>query len=453
VPVARRDFLGPVSLLAGSAALAHGISAAVLPVISRLYTPADFGVLAAFAGLLSVISVAASLRFDVAIPLPEHDEDALNLLALAIIIAFAVSLALGVVLLFTGGWVARLLNQPALAPYLWLIPVGVALASSYSALQYWFVRRKEFSLIANSRLTQSSASAATQVAMGWLSFAPLGLLIGYIANAGAACIWLGVRALRSGLEQRAGIVSWSRMRSVFVSYSRFPRYSAIEALCNSASIHLPVIMIAALAGTAEAGHVMLAMTLMQAPMSLIGSAIGQVFVSRAATEHRAGTLAVFTTDTIADLLRLGVGPLLAAGVVSPAAFDLVFGAQWQRAGWLVAWMTPWFAIQFLAVPVAMALHVTMHQKRALFLQAFGLIVRVAAVMAASVWAKQFVGEAYAISGLLFYLAYLAIVLSTVKASNVQVLLSFRRAAPNLLAWIAAGVAIAWILHQLPHAAG
>jgi O-antigen/teichoic acid export membrane protein len=182
---------------------------------------------------------------------------------------------------------------------------------------------------------------------------------------------------------------------------------------------------------------------MQAPMSLIGLAIGQVFLSRAPDEHRAGRLPSLTTDTLSHLLKTGIGPLIAAGIVSPFVFSFIFGPEWQRAGQLVSWMTPWFVLQFLVVPIAMAMHVTGHQKHALFLQLFGLALRVFAVIAAATWAKDRVGEAYAISGMIFYFAYMLLVLSVTKVPAAQFFRSVAASIRYVFGWTALGVAAAF----------
>jgi hypothetical protein len=69
------------------------------------------------------------------------------------------------------------------------------------------------------------------------------------------------------------------------TYRRFPVYSTWEALANSAAIHVPVILVAAVAAPDEAGYLMLAMYVLQAPMSLIGAAVGQVYLSKAPAVH------------------------------------------------------------------------------------------------------------------------------------------------------------------------
>lgn len=441
----RAEFLRAVGMLAGSAVLGHGLTAAVLPVLSRIYSPGDFSVLAVFASLASVLSVVAALRFDIAIPIPREDADALSLLALSVVLACAISSLLLVVALGWSPWIARQLGQSQLEPYLSLLPLAVLSACCYSALQSWFVRDRGFSILARSRIAQSAASAGTQVGLGYAAVAPLGLLVGYVVNTAMACLTLGGLLIHGRGREFRDAFSLSRMHGVFRDYSRFPKYSTLEAICNNGSVHLPIIMVAAIAAGPEAGYIALAMTLMQAPMSLVGSAIGQVYLSRAAEEHRAGRLPGLTTETISYLFKTGVGPLVAAGVIAPFVFEFVFGAGWERAGQLVAWMTPWFVLQFLAVPIAMSLHVTGHQRRALLLQVVGLLIRVGAVIIAANLARDMVAEAYALSGAVFYFIYLQSVLVVTKVDRAHMMQSLAVGMPHVMAWTIFAAASAVVL--------
>lgn len=450
--LARNKMLRSIGVLVGGTAFAHGITALTLPIVTRLYTPADFSVLAVFASILSIVSVAACLRFDVAIPIPEHDDEAANLLALALGFSAFIAVLLAVLVLALPQDVLPTFNQPKLATYLWLLPPGVLLAAGYSALQMWFVRKQAFTSITSSRVAQSAAAAGTQVTMGWQHWAPTGLILGLLLNTGAGCLILGYRFARHHRDALNAITR-VRMRSAFASYVRFPKYSTFEAVCNSASIQLPIIMVAALASGPEAGFLILAMAAMQAPMGLIGTAVSQVYLSRAPEEHRAGRLNSFTAGIFGALIKSGVGPLVFAGFIAPELFAIVFGSEWRRAGVLVAWMTPWFIMQFLSVPVSMALHVTGNQRAALALQIFGLVLRTGAVCVTGAVASGFISEAYALSGFVFYLAYLIIVMRVVSARTSDVVREGVRALPFVLGWAAAG----WImsiasneLHLLTH---
>jgi len=445
----QKSFVRSVAVLVGGTAFGQAVALLALPLLTRLYSPQDFSLLAVYVGLLGIISAAACLRFDIAIPLPEKDEDAANVLVLALMLASTVSALLAIPIVLIPERVAAWIGQPKIAGYLWLLPIGVLLAGSYNAMQFWATRKKDFPAIARTRVFQSVGGAATQVGMGMMGYTPLGLMVGQMLNSGAGGFGLALRISKTARAAMAS-VSFHRMKRLFREYDRFPKYSSLEAFANNAAIQLPVILIASLAVGPEAGFLALAMRVMQAPMGLVGGAIGQVYLSRAAEEHRVGALGIFTAGILGGLLRTGVGPLLCVGIVAPEAFALVFGDDWTRAGVLVAWMTPWFVFQFLASPVSMALHITRHQRLALLLQIFGLALRVAFVVAAVEVSEGLVSESYAISGAVFYLVYLLLVLKVVSCAPQDMLGQLRRSAIYILPWCIGGFLFKSILWVIKH---
>lgn len=437
------SFLRSVLLLIGGTSFAHAITAVALPILTRLYTPADFSLLAVFSSLLSIISVAACLRLDVAIPMPEHDREAFKLLVLALASSLGISSVVAAIVVFFPSLVSEALGRADIEPYLWLLPIGILLAGSYSTLQNWFVRDKQFLLIARSRVVQSAACAGTQIGLAGVASTPIGLFVGHLLNTGSACVGLGYRLLcQERRKQYAKGLDWAGLKRTWCDYSRFPKYSTWEALCNSAAIQVPIIMVAALAAGPEAGYLLLAMSVMQAPMALFGTAIGQVYLSRAPQQYRDGRLGEFTAEILCGLIKAGVGPLLAAGILAPIIFGLIFGEGWARAGVLVAWMTPWFVMQFLAAPISMAIHVTGHQRAAFILQGFGLLLRVLMVWAAAQMSSRPVSEAYAISGFIFYLVYIFLILRSVKTDVKQFWKNALGGLNIVGAWVIVGIMLA-----------
>jgi O-antigen/teichoic acid export membrane protein len=264
-------------------------------------------------------------------------------------------------------------------------------------------------------------------------------------SAAAGCLGLMLNLSRSD-RLLAASRPLARARELFVEFNRFPKYSALEALTNSAAIQVPVIAIASLASGHEAGFVFLAMYTLQAPMSLVGAAIGQVYLSEAPDHHRKASLAAFTVRVFGGLVKVGAGPLLFAALVAPGLFPIVFGSEWGRAGVLVVWMVPWFLMQLLSSPLSMALHVTNQQRAALVLQVSGLVLRLGAVFLASVINVHWISEAYAVSGFVFYLLYLLVVFSAVGACSRDVASQLRNGLPLLGTWLVAGLifaAVAW----------
>ncbi len=162
-----KGFLRSVLVLVSGTALGHGITAASMPVLSRLYGPADFGLLAVFASCLGILSVIACLRFELAIPLPKSTQESGDLLRLSLVCCAALSLLIGLPVWLWPAPIAKLLGQAALAPYLGLLPLGVLLAGSYSAFQFWHVREKRFSVLTpGANIAERTAVSVTEDAEG-----------------------------------------------------------------------------------------------------------------------------------------------------------------------------------------------------------------------------------------------------------------------------------------------
>ncbi len=374
------------------------IALAALPMLTRIYSPADFSLLATYLALVSTISVAACLRLEIAIPLVDTDEEAGVLLTLAILILTVVTLLISLPVLVMPGSVARWLGSPGIEPYLWLVPLGVAFAGSYSALQYWATRARRFGDIARTRMGQSAAGVSTMLLLGMSGFTPLGLLMGNMISMGA-----GGGSLAASARRHGDIKCWvplSTLGQTLQRHLRYPLFSMPEAIFNIAGIQIPVLLIAAHQGT-EAGYLMLAMQVMTAPMTLLGSSISQVFMSRAPKEYQQGTLAPFTLSIMKRLAITGIGPLVLVGALAPFLVPLIFGVNWSRSGEIVAWLVPWIALQFIASPVSMVMYVVGHQRTMLFLTSLGFCMRVGLTSAAVALDRCLV-EVFALVSAIFY---------------------------------------------------
>lgn len=397
-------FVRNVGMLTGGTVFAQALLALSLPFLTRIYSPEQFNLLAVYTAVLGVLSVVSCLRFEIAIPLPESDGDALNLIAIALTGAIGLSLLFACLTLAAPGLILDVIGQQGLRPYLWMIPAGVALSSVYTALQYWASRKKRFGLITSTRMTRAVSGAGIQLGLGAVHPSPLGLLLGHMAYSGMGVIGL----VRSLLQNDRGLlkaVSIPAMRKNFSAYRRFPIWSVPEALLNVSGVQVPIIIIAAAAAGPEAAFLMLAMRAMGLPMALIGSSVAQVYLAEAGQHLRDGKLAGFTKRAMVSLAKLGTPPLLLAGCLSPFLFPIVFGEEWRRAGVLLMWMTPYFILQFIASPISMLLHVVSRPAVAMTLQLFGLLVRLGSVVVAVRFAQDRLVEVYAVSGAVFYAVY------------------------------------------------
>lgn len=409
----RNALVRNVGILAGGTVVAQAILALSMPVLTRLYSPEDFNLLAVYASVLGLITVASCLRFNIAVPLPGEPAEGMNLLVLSLMSTAVFVCLTTIPVIFAPKAIATLLGQPALQPYLWMVPLGVALASSYDALQYWTSRKRQFTLITRTRMVRAVGGAGTQLVIGSLSSSPFGLVLGHLLYSGLGVVDL-IRALWRDDRSLLMTVTRARLAETAFVYRRFPLFSVPEALFNTIGLEVSVLIIAAAALGPEAGFLMLAMRVMGLPMTLIGSSVGQVFLVEAPARMRAGTLPAFTRRAMLMLFKTGAPPLILAGAISPWFFPIIFGQEWARAGVIVAWLTPMCILQFVASPVSMILHVTGRVIWAMWLQIFGGITRVGCVAIAALVMPSRLTEVFSISSAVFYLAYLIVIYALIR---------------------------------------
>jgi O-antigen/teichoic acid export membrane protein len=446
----RSSFARGVGVLAGGTAVTQAIGVMVLPAITRMYTPEDFSVLALFSSIMGILAGIACLRLDIAIPLPEHEDDSANLLGLAMLCSTAIAL-LGVLVVWCFSEnIANFAGQPGmgLQPFLWMIPLGIWLSGTSSAIQFWAIRKRWFTSIARTRISQTLGSTGTQLVCGLMSIpGPFGLLFGVLIANSFGVFGLCQRAWHEDKKNLQSI-NFVNMRRQIYAYNRFIKYSTFEAIANNGSIQIPIIIIGIVAIGPEAGYLLLAMRMIMIPTSLIGGAVSQVYLSQAPEEHRDGKIGSFTLKTIEGLLKVGLGPLLFVGIVSPVAFSFIFGKEWGRAGEMVAWMMPLCILQFISSPVSMSLHITNHHQTALNLQIFGFILRVGAAWLAMIFANEYVFEVYALTGLLFYGIYLVIIVRITGCKLSELLKLFINRPVLSLIWISFAWLMIYIIEEL-----
>lgn len=82
------EFSRNVLTLMTGTSIAQAIPLAISPILTRIYTPEDFGIFALYMSVASMIAVTATGRYELAIMLPKKDDDAMNIVALSIVISF-----------------------------------------------------------------------------------------------------------------------------------------------------------------------------------------------------------------------------------------------------------------------------------------------------------------------------------------------------------------------------
>ena len=424
----KNPFARSVSILAGGTAAGQAVVVLASPLLTRLYSPEDFGLLAVYASLLGIIGVVASLRYQLAIPLPEKDEEAAHVVVLSLLVVLGMTLLTILVVVFFRDPIAQAVNMPVLANYLWLLPLGLLLTGIYDIFNYWAIRIKAFPAIARTKLAQSLSMVGVQ--LGGFMLGPLALILGHVSGQAAGNTSLGMLAIRN----RWSLFSRVSLKNVILAarrYRRFPIYSTWGGAFNTAGTQLPPLLFAALFSASAAGLYMLAHRVLSLPTALLGNSIADVFLSSAADARRNNTLGELVNKLHSTLAKLAMPPALILFITGPELFSLIFGPEWQKAGEVARWLAPMLYIKFIISPLSRIFTVLEQQALGTLLQGVLFALRVTVLFAVAIMGGNFLEAviAYSVASIISYALYLVIItLITDRSFMDSVMPSFKATA-------------------------
>ncbi len=330
------DFKKNFVTVASGTGIAQILSLALTPVLTRVYTPQDFGVFAVFVALWLILSVAATGRFETTIILPKDDASALGLLKLSLLATLAIW-ALLTIICFPVIWIwNEWLETHGFSLGLWLLPLSVALSGFIQTFMSWNNRQKCYRTIALinplERLSILSLS---------LLFAYLDIVDGLIW-AHALGLFIPVAYLVFVfLLRRTSWTSFARVsfRSLIHEYKEFPLKSGWSNMFSIASLQVPVLCIGYTFSPALVGQFGLAFRVMEAPITLLSDSFYLVYFRHASGLDRSRYSALLKKSVL-SLFILLVVPLTAVGVFGPTLFAFLFGEGWEYAGLIAALLAP-----------------------------------------------------------------------------------------------------------------
>lgn len=382
------DFVKPVLVLMGGGAIGQAIPLALGPLLTRLYTPEQFGHYTLFAAIAVNCSVVACLRYEYALPLVADETKARDLMALCQRVLIATTLAS-----FPLAW--WLGAQGNLEGWGWLPPM-VAFAGAVQWLTLWATRAKRFQALAGARLLQYGGAAAAQSAAGVVSLVH-GLIVGPVLAAAATLV-----ALRRPAPLGGWLALWRVPRSAWLAAARehrsFPLLNTPHAFVGALQDTLTVVLLTWWSGDAAAGFWGLALRYLKAPATLVGGAVSQVLYPRLAGSDAATSRRV--VHQVMLVLGLAVAPLVIALLLfGPALFEMLFGPRWREAGELARALAPYIGAHFVASPLSVVTMAWERQGWALKLALVGQVLFVGA-LAIGLQAGGLQGGAWAVSAVM-----------------------------------------------------
>lgn len=398
--------------VASGAALGQVALLAAAPVLTRWYSPEAFGLFGAFFATSAILGLVATLRLELAIPLPSADDDAAAVARLADMSVVGVSVVVLTV-------VAAAIDSSLIAPLgvtAWLLAPSALAIGAFNIRTHRAVRHDQFARAGRARVVLGVATAITQLALAPFGIGGLGLALGPLVGYVAASLLLST-------GQPAAAAPRSTMREQLHRYRRFPLFSVWSALFNRGALEFPTVALLALFGQASAGAFYLAYRITVLPANLLTESLHQAFL------HRGGALARTDAAELASLTRRTVAGLAAAAIpvcglgmiLAPTLVPLVFGPEWDAAGSHARALLPAIGASIVVAPVASIMWITDRQRTELVrnVARFVLVLIAFALARAGSWGPEQTVWAYSGAMVAGQLLLLVFVLHAVSAHEIS----------------------------------
>lgn len=354
------SFLRKLSVLATGSIVGQSLVIISSPLLTRFFSPDEFGTFAAFVAILGILGAIIGLGFELCIASSEKEAEASLMISATSIIALFFSIIVLIVVWLFGHSLAVALKMPALVPWLWLLGPAAMVWGIGSALSYWSIRHGRYRSNAINRTLQLGTQAGSQVALGFLQTGAPGLIGGYLLGYVVRIVhytWNLPRDERHTITR----VDWRMLLKSMKNNWRYPVYVVPSTFLQTFCQLAPALLIAILYSPAIAGLYALSQRIIGLPVQMLSQAASKVFLGEA-RDLRGSSLRQYfkrTTYLFAALALIGSIPII---FFAPSAFEFIFGQQWREAGVFIQLLAPLYLVRFVVQPISQILYLIKRQE-------------------------------------------------------------------------------------------
>lgn len=361
-----------VAVLGSGTALAQLANILATPLLTYLYSPANFGTMAIFMGVIFIVGSLASLCYEAAIILPEDHKEAYQIGALALLISAVISVLSGVVF-----GALQFLDYVDSISYWWVFlftPVGVFAISTFNIGCHWRMRSDDVKALSAANIIRTLGAGLVQILAGLLGFTYLGLILGRLVGQVSATFYI-VRSI-SIISDQTMRLKVSDLKKTANRYCLFPIFKAPQSLLALITEQVPAFALGLFFGAAPAGLYWLSHRILKLPCTILSEATGRVFYSECARRYRRSQVIFpFALRTVSGLACIAVVPCIALFFFSSPLFGIL-GEEWRQAGDYGRWLVIWIFFVFCCSPIMSVFSILEKHNILFVIDLFAMILRV-----------------------------------------------------------------------------
>lgn len=379
-----------ILLLISGNGLAQIIPLLVYPIITRLFTPDDFGVLAFLFSIHSIILIISTGRFNLAIILPKKNREANALFNTGMSLALVMGLLIPVLVFLLGDLTAPYIEYEDFTIWLYLLGITVLVTAFAIMMDGWCTRYKLFRIIVIYTLTLNLSTSLLKLIFGLLNIEN-GLLLAFVIAQTSASIIYFVAVRQKHLLPKFKLFKKIDLR-ISRDYLNFPRYNMPHALINTISSNLPVLILTFYFSEYYTGQFAVAFALLFKPVQVYAGSVSQA-LSQKVVELKNKNLLIWPllSKYLKRTFFMAIIPAIILFIIAPELFRIVLGENWLDAGKICRLLIPWPLAVLHGGSLAFIPNVFNKQLKALVIDIIYLFLRMAALAVGVITDNIFLG--------------------------------------------------------------
>ena len=352
--------------------MAQVIMFAFIPIVTRIYSPEEFGLYSLFFSITTAVALISSLNYEQAIVLPKSDKDAQALFFLSTAILLGIVVISSILSFVFYDFLLEYFQ--GMEYFIWLLPLSVLITGFQQIFDQYSNRKNFYKQMASAKIISSVGTVSTQISSRYI-FGLNGLVFGKVFSDLLGIIFLYKHHIK---EQTLHLRSMTKKRVIINAkrHDHFPKFQTGTSLMNYLAQYLPIFLFPILFSSEAAGYYALTFRILMVPTTIMGGSVRSVYYQKASSMYSENkSIYSLYKKTTLGLLKIYAIPLIVIAIFGQEIFSLLFGEKWHTSGVIAQIVIFSSLFAFINIPSVMTFNILKLQKLQLKLQILQFIFR------------------------------------------------------------------------------
>ncbi|HCT1679575.1 TPA: type 8 capsular polysaccharide synthesis protein Cap8K [Staphylococcus aureus] len=357
-------FIGDSFLMILSSGIAQVILIITTPIITRLYSPTEFGEFTIFSNIAMILIPIINARYDLLIVNTKNDRSANILSQISLLISLLILLIL-IPIFAISAW----LYPNFILDFIFII-IMLFLVSLTNIFTNYLNKERKYKVLSLINVFRAGSMALLQIIFGLLALGSLGLIIGFSLSY-IAGITLGYKTFKKHFNI---VRDKEETKALFLENKNQLVYSTPSILLNSLSFSVVVFFIGILYTNTEVGIYGMAIRVLGIPVTIISLGLSKIFMQQANDYYiEYGNFRNLLLKFSSILVIVSIILYVPLYLFSEELVNILLGHSWVDAITVIKIVIPLFVIRLIVSTVSLSVIVLQKQQLELILQALFLI--------------------------------------------------------------------------------